>query len=73
MNSKIKGKCIKGSRNKLRKLHYTKARNKKVQQKDHKELITFLEKHDYDKTCKDSKIKVTQTQSKSKRKKQQEN
>jgi len=40
--------------------------------KDHKELITFLEKHDYDKTCKDSKIKRTQTQCNLKRK-QQEN
>ena len=68
MNSILKRKCIKGTRNKLRKLHYTKARNKKLQQKDHKELIIFLEKHDYDKTCKDSKIKMTQTQSNSKRK-----
>jgi len=50
-----------------------KSKKQKLQQKEHKELITFLEKYDYDKTCKDSKIKVTQTQSKSKRKKQQEN
>jgi len=46
----------------------TKSRNKKLQQKDYKELITFLEKHDYDKTCMDSKIKMTQTQCNSKRK-----
>ena len=39
----------------------TKSRNKKLQQKDYKELITFLEKHDYHKTYKDSKIKMTQT------------
>jgi len=31
----------------------TKSRNKKLQQKDHKELITFLEKHDFEKTYKD--------------------
>jgi len=39
-----------------------KIKKQKLQQKDHKELITFLEKHDYDKTYKDSKIKMTQTQ-----------
>ena len=72
MNSILKRKCTKGTRNKLRKLHYTKGRNKKLQQKEHKELITFLEKHDYDKTCKNSKIKMTQTQCNIKRK-QQEN
>jgi len=68
MNSKLKRKCIKGTRNKLRKLHHTKSRNQKLQQKDHKELITFLEKHDYDKTYKDSKFKMIKTQSNSKRK-----
>ena len=40
----------------------TKSRNKNYQQKDYIELITFLEKHDFDKTYKDSKIKMTQTQ-----------
>ena len=39
----------------------TKSRNKNYQQKDYIELITFLEKHDFDKTYKDSKIKMTQT------------
>ena len=45
-----------------------KIKKQKLQQKDHKELITFLEKDDYDKTFKDSKIKMTQTQCNSKRK-----
>jgi len=69
MNSKLKGKCIKGTRNKLRKLYYTKSKKqKKLQQKEHKELITFLEKQDYDKICMDSKFKMTQTKCNIKRK-----
>jgi len=45
-----------------------KIKKQKLQQKDHKELITFLEKHDYDKTCKDLKRKKTQTHDRHKRK-----
>ena len=58
MNSILKRKCTKESRTQTHKtVLNTKSRNKKLQQKDHKELITFLEKHDFDKTYKDSKIK----------------
>ena len=49
----------KGSSIKLRKLYYTKARNKKISIKVLQEVMTFLEKkHDYDKTCMDSKRKI---------------
>ena len=64
MNSKLKRKSTKGSR---KQTHETvlkiKSRNKNYQQKDYIELIIFfLEKHDFDKTYRDSKIKMTQTQ-----------
>ena len=63
MNSILKRKCTKGSRSKHIKLFLTQNQETNLlQQKDYKELITFLEKHDYDKTYMDSKIKMTQTQ-----------
>ena len=61
MNSKLKQKTHKGSRYKFRKLYYTKARNKKNSIKVLQEVMTFLEKHDYDKTCMDSKRKRPNT------------
>jgi len=63
MNSKLKRKSTKGSRKQTHKtILKTKSRNKNYQQNDYIKLITFLEKHDFDKTYKDSKIKITQTQ-----------
>ena len=49
MNSILKQKMHKGSSIKLRKLYYTKARNKKNSIKVLQEVMRFLEKHDYDK------------------------
>jgi len=57
MNSILKQKMHKGSIIKQRKLYYTKARNTnsiKVLQ----EVMTLMEKHDYDKTCMDLKRKI---------------
>jgi len=63
MNSILKRKCTKGSRKQTHKtVLKRKSRNQNYQQKDYIELITFLEKHDFDKTNRDSKIKMTQTQ-----------
>ena len=63
MNSILKRKCTKGSRKQTYKtVLNTKSRNKNYQQKEYIELITFWEKHDFDKTYKDSKIKMIQTQ-----------
>jgi len=63
MNSTLKRKSTKGSRKQTHKIVLkTKSRNQNYQQKDYIELITFLEKHDFDKTYKDSKSKMTQTQ-----------
>jgi len=63
MNSKLKRKSTIGSRQQTHKtVLNTKSRNQNYQQKDYIELITFLEKHDFDKTYRDSKIKRTQTQ-----------
>jgi len=44
MNSKLKGKFIKGTRNKLRKLHYTNARNKKITTKGTQGIDNILGK-----------------------------
>ena len=63
MNSKLKRKGTKGARKQTHKTVFnTKSRNKNYQKKDYIELITFLDKQDFDKTYKDSKIKMTQTQ-----------
>jgi len=54
----------KDQENKHIKLHSIKkkSRNQNYQQKDYIELIILLEKHDFGKTYRDSKIKMTQTQ-----------
>ena len=57
MNSILKIKCTKDQDTSSEKLYYTKARNKKNTIKGLQEVMTFLEKHDYDKTCMDSKRK----------------
>jgi len=58
MNSILKQKIHKGSSIKLRKLYYTKARNKIFLIKVLQEVMTILETHYYDKTCMDSKRKI---------------
>jgi len=56
MNSKLKRKSTKGSRKQTHKsVLNTKSRNQNYQKNDYIELITFLEKHDFDKTKKDMK------------------
>jgi len=62
MNSILKRKRHQRIKKQTHKTALHKIKKQKLQQKDHKELITFLEKHDFDKTYKDSKIKMTQTQ-----------
>ena len=56
MNSILKQKMHKGSRIKLRNC-ITQKQETKNSIKVLEEVMTFLEKHDYDKTCMDSKRK----------------
>ena len=63
MNSILKRKDTKGSRNNHIKLYLTPNQETKIATKGPQRIDNiFLEKHDLDKTYKDSKIKRTQTQ-----------
>jgi len=68
MKSILKRKRHQRIKKQTHKTAHHKIKKQKLQQKDHKELITSLEKHDFDKTYKDSKSKMTQTQCNSNKK-----
>jgi len=57
MNSILKQKMHKGSRHKFRKTVLYQSKKQKNTIKVLQEVMTFLEKHDYDKTCMDLKRK----------------